>query len=98
MANRTKGYTNWADIAKTVLLGKKIVAVDYIDNKEAGNYMWNNRGVSFILDDGTRVIAMADDEGNDAGVLAYLNKDVDSVLPVIDFDYEDKYLNKRENK
>ena len=83
MANRTKGYTNWADIAKTVLLGKKIVAVDYIDKKEADNYMWNYRGVSFILDDGTRVITMADDEGNDAGVLAYLNEGVDSVLPVI---------------
>jgi len=96
MSDRTKGFTDWNDTAKIVLLGKKIVKVEYIDKKEADDYMWNNRGISFILDDGTRVIAMADDEGNDAGVLAYLNKDVDSVLPVIDLDYEDKYLNKKE--
>ena len=39
---------------------------------------------------------MRDDEGNDAGVLAYVNTGVDAVLPVIDFDYEDKFLNKKE--
>ena len=83
MSDRTKGFTNWNDTAKIVLLGKKIVKVEYIDKKEAGDYMWNNRGISFILDDGTRVIAMTDDEGNDAGVLAYLNEGVDSVLPTI---------------
>ena len=90
--------TDWNKKAESILLGKKIVRVEYIDKEEAADYMWNMRGISFILDDGTRVIAMKDDEGNDAGVLAYVNKDVDSVLPVIDFDYEDKYLNKRENK
>ena len=89
-------YTNWNKKAETVLLGRKIVKVEYIDNKEAKDYMWNNRGVSFTLDDGTRIITMSDDEGNDAGVLAYVNEEVDSVLPVIDFDYEDKYLNNRE--
>ena len=83
MSDRTKGFTNWNDTAKTVLLGKKIVRVEYIDKKEAYGYMWNKRGVSFILDDGTRVIAMTDDEGIDAGVLAYLNEGVDSVLPTI---------------
>ena len=83
MSNKTKGFTDWNDIAKTVLLGKKIVRVEYIDKKEADNYMWNKRGISFILDDGTRVIAMTDYEGNDAGVLAYLNEGVDSVLPTI---------------
>ena len=83
MSNKTKGFTNWTDIAKTVLLGKKIVRVEYIGKNEALDYMWDKRGVSFVLDDGTRIIAMRDDEGNDAGVLAYLNKDVDSVLPTI---------------
>ena len=83
MSNKTKGFTDWNDIAKQDLLGKKIVRVEYIDKKEADNYMWNKRGISFILDDGTRVIAMTDDEGNDAGVLAYLNEGIDSVLPTI---------------
>ena len=35
MSNKTKGFTNWTDIAKTVLLGKKIVRVEYIDEKES---------------------------------------------------------------
>ena len=88
--------TNWEEIAKTIMVGKKIVDAGYVDKKEAEEYMWNVRGVWFQLDDGTRLISMRDDEGNDAGVLAYLNEGVDSVLPVIDFDYEDKYLNKKE--
>ena len=96
MSDRTKGYTDWTDIAKTVMEGKKIVDVGYISKEEATDYMWKSRGVYFILDDNTRVIVMRDDEGNDAGVLAYVNKGVDSVLPVIDFDYEDRYLNKKE--
>lgn len=75
--------TNWEDIAKTIMLNKKIVDVGYIDKKEAKDYMWNARGVWFQLNDGTRLICMRDDEGNDAGVLAYLNKGVDSILPVI---------------
>ena len=89
-------FTDWTEIAKTVMLGKKIVKVGYISKEEAEEYMWNVRGVWFQLDDGTRLICMKDDEGNDAGVLAYLNEGVDSVLPVIDFEYEDKYLNKKE--
>ena len=94
--NKTKGYTDWTDVAKTVLLGKKIVRVEYIGKNEALDYIWDNRGISFVLDDGTRIIAMRDDEGNDAGVLAYVYEGVDSVLPVIDINYEDKYLNKKE--
>jgi len=75
--------TNWTKVAKTVLKGKKIIDVGYINKEEAKDYMWHSRGVWFELDDGTRLICMRDDEGNDAGVLAYLNKSVDSVLPVI---------------
>ena len=96
MSDRTKGYTDWSSVANTVMLGKKIVKVGYIDKEEAANYMWNSRGIYFVLDDGTKCIVMRDDEGNDAGVLAYVNTGVDAVLPVIDFDYEDKFLNKKE--
>ena len=96
MSDRTKGYTDWSSVANTVMLGKKIVKVGYIDKEEAANYMWNSRGIYFVLDDGTKCIVMRDDEGNDAGVIAYVNEGVDAVLPVIDFDYEDKFLNKKE--
>ena len=96
MSDKTEGYTDWSSIAKTVMLGKKIVRVGYISKDEAADYMWNSRGIYFVLDDGTKCIVMRDDEGNDAGVIAYVNEGVDAVLPVIDFDYEDKFLNKKE--
>ena len=93
--NRTNGYTDWNRCAEIVLKGKKIVEVEYIGKKEAENYGWGCRGVSFILDDNTRIIAMQDDEGNGPGVLAYLNDGVDALLPVLDTDYEDTYLTKK---
>ena len=69
--------------AKKVLLGRKIVQVKYLDTKEAKSYMWYNRPVSFTLDDGTNILPMSDDEGNDGGALWLGNKDLDEVLPVL---------------
>ena len=84
MAKKTlTSYQRWDETAKTIMKGKKIVDVGYINKHEARKYMWNSRGVWFQLDDGTRLICMRDDEGNDAGVLAYLNKGVDDVFPVL---------------
>ena len=53
--------TNWEEIAKTIMVGKKIVDAGYVDKKEAEEYMWNVRGVWFQLDDGTRLISMRDE-------------------------------------
>ena len=80
MKNLTK---RWNKQAKKVLLGRKIVQVKYVDSEEAEIYMWYLRPVSFTLDDGTRLVVMRDDEGNDGGALCYLNSDVDDVLPVL---------------
>ena len=76
-------YQRWDETANIVLKGKKIVKVEYMSAKETKSYGWYKRPVTFTLDDNTRIIAMADDEGNDGGVLAYLNKGVDAVLPVL---------------
>ena len=73
----------WNNKAKKVLLGKKIVQVKYVDKEEAGNYMWNSRPISFMLDDGTRLVVQMDDEGNDGGVLWYGTQDDEGVLPVL---------------
>jgi hypothetical protein len=83
MSKNLNSYQRWDGIAKTIMKGRKIVDVGYINKHEAKKYMWNSRGVWFQLDDGTRLICMRDDEGNDAGVLAYLNEGVDAILPVI---------------
>ena len=66
MANLTK---KWTKIAENVLLGRKILKVEYMASEECTDYMWYKRPVTFYLDNGTRVIAMQDDEGNDGGVL-----------------------------
>ena len=76
----------WTTEAEKVLLNKRIVKVEYMTAKESNDYMWNNRPITFLLDDGTRIIAQMDDEGNDGGVLWYGTKDTEGVLPVLQGD------------
>ena len=73
----------WNKEANDLLLGKKIVKVEYMHSEEAKASMWDNRGVRLILDDGTNVLPMADDEGNDAGALWLGDGRMEKVLPVL---------------
>ena len=73
----------WTEIAQNVLLGRKIVKVEYMRSKECNDYMWYKRPITFYLDDETRVIAMMDDEGNDGGVLTCLTESKEEILPVL---------------
>ena len=74
---------SWTTDAEKVLLNKRIVKVEYMTAKESNDYMWNNRPITFLLDDGTRIIAQMDDEGNDGGVLWYGTQDDEGVFPVL---------------
>ena len=71
---------HWTDKANEFLLGKQIVEVRYLNNKEAENFMCDDRPVVFQLDDGTWIIPMCDDEGNNGGALAV---GPDETLPVL---------------
>ena len=73
----------WNKEANDLLLNKKIVKVEYMHSEEAKDSMWDNRGVRLILDDGTNVLPMADDEGNDAGALWLGDGRMEKVLPVL---------------
>ena len=73
----------WTKIAENVLLGRKIVKVEYMSSKECDEYMWYKRPITFILDNNTRVIAMCDDEGNAGGVLTCLTDKTEEILPVL---------------
>lgn len=73
----------WNKKAQELLLNKKIIKVEYMDSKEAKNAMWDNRPVRIILEDGTNIFPMRDDEGNDGGALWLGNHDLDEVLPVL---------------
>ena len=78
----------WNKVAQNTLLGRRILKVEYMESKECNDYMWFKRPITFILDNGTRVIAMQDDEGNDGGVLTCLTESKEEVLPVLGVDDE----------
>ena len=64
----------WETTANKILLGKKIVAIQWMDEKEADkDFGWYKRPVKLMLDDGTIIIPQMDDEGNDGGALLWLN-------------------------
>ena len=60
----------WNKKANDLLVGKKIVKVEWMNNKEKDEIGWYSRPVCMQLDDGTWIFPMADDEGNDGGALA----------------------------
>ena len=72
----------WQDKAEKILLGKHIVKVEWITDKEAKEWMWYSKPISMQLDDGTWIYPSKDDEGNDGGALFTTSK-VESCLPVM---------------
>ena len=72
----------WTDIAKKQLLGRKIVTVRYLTEKEASEMGWDMRGIVLELDDGNLIFPSQDDEGNGAGAL-FTNDKVNGTIPVI---------------
>jgi hypothetical protein len=85
MKTNTKDLeTFWNKRAREVLLGKTIVSVNYMTEKDAENMDWYNRPVMFKLSDGTVCYLSCDDEGNDGGALFFTTKDgKHDELPVI---------------
>ena len=74
----------WTKEAKRVLLNRKIVDVRYLTQEEVEEYEWSKRPITFILDDGSWIVAQQDDEGNDGGVLWFAkSQDDQGVLPVL---------------
>lgn len=52
------------------LVGRTIKSVLYMDNESAEEMGWYSRPIVIELDDGTQLIPMSDDEGNNGGALA----------------------------
>jgi len=73
---------HWTDVAKSQLLGKKIVGVRYLLDEEMENLDWDEKCVVIILDDGNMIFPSRDDEGNGAGAL-FTNNQANPVLPVL---------------
>lgn len=79
---KTEVVNHWIDVAKKMLLHKKIVGVRYLLDEEMEMLGWDERCVVLILDDGNMIFPSCDDEGNRAGALFTNNSD-QPVLPVI---------------
>ena len=69
----------WTAKASTILKGRTIEDVRYLTQEETDDAGWYNRPLVMFLDSGDMIVAMSDDEGNNAGSLSYLG----GVLPVI---------------
>ena len=66
---------DWNDRMAKVLVGKQITAVRYMTSKEANDSGWYKRPLIIELSDGTQIIPLKDDEGNDGGSLEFCGRD-----------------------
>ena len=73
---------HWEDKARELLLGRKIVSVEWMTDKEADDLDWYSRPVCLLLDNGTWIYPQRDDEGNDGGALFVAASKEHETLPV----------------
>ena len=71
----------WTEEVEKLLVGRKIVKIEWMDNKEAEECGWYSRPICMLLDSGVWIYPMRDDEGNDGGALA-TSSDSTPVIPV----------------
>ena len=57
------------------LKGKTIKKVEWLGKPDMENLMWYKRPVMIHFTDGSFIIPMSDDEGNDGGSLMYQDKE-----------------------
>ena len=91
---REENEERWTKHAEEWLVGRKIVKVQYMTDKNANEAMWYSRPIILVLDDGTIICPQSDDEGNDGGALMCETKDGKmigeefpsdwTILPVLD--------------
>ena len=76
--------SQWTQYAEKRLIGKRIVSVFYMSEKEMEELGWSKRPLYLKLDDGSIISPQMDDEGNDGGALYYYkSKDNETTLPVL---------------
>lgn len=73
---------HWTAQAASVLEGRTIKRVRYLDEDELRSLYWVSTAIVLELDNGVLVFPSRDDEGNDAGALYTTDEDV-SIVPTI---------------
>ena len=79
MSNTEK---RWTKQIADVLIGRKIVKVEYMPTEEAEKSEWHSRPICIQLDNGAWLVPMRDDEGNDGGSIS-TSYEALPVIPVI---------------
>lgn len=75
---------HWTDVATKLLKNRTIISVRYVTDEEITDSYFYKRGLQIILDNGTILYPMQDDEGNDFGAVHYQLKDgTNLVLPTL---------------
>ena len=77
----------WTKEVEKLLVGRKIVKVEWMANKEAEDCGWYSRPICLLLDNGVWIYPMRDDEGNDGGALATSAESM-PVIPVFQVEEE----------
>lgn len=70
---------SWEKSIKAKLEGRRIVEVRYLTNEEAVDMSWSRASLVIFLDDGSNIVPMSDDEGNDAGAVSTSWKDLPTI-------------------
>ena len=65
------------------LVGKKITSIHHMTERESDNLGFSKKSVVIILDDGTLLVPIADDEMNDGGAMLLLNKGEFYTIPTL---------------
>ena len=73
----------WGNLASNFLVGKTIRRVRYLDDREREDIAWDSSGLVIEFEDGHWIIAMRDDEVNDAGAIWTSSQSELNVIPVI---------------
>jgi hypothetical protein len=73
----------WGNLASNFLVGKTIRRVRYLGDREREDIAWDSSGLVIEFEDGHWIIAMRDDEGNDAGAIWTSSQSELNIIPVI---------------
>ena len=72
----------WITQAAKLLVGKRVIAVNYMDSEVVESMGWYERTLVITFEDGTFIFAAQDDEGNGPGSL-FTSDDKMPVIPVL---------------
>jgi hypothetical protein len=72
----------WTKKCEKILLGQKIVKVEYMSEQDAKDMGWDSRPIQILLSNGVWLTPQSDDEGNDGGSIG-TNHENPTIIPVI---------------